>query len=507
MAAGVDERGNAVRMVNLFDTVRAQCPDVDSALVERHFRCLPAHYFDRSAAAEIARHLRLLASLGTDRRIAVEMARLAAGVFEVLVVGEDHPGTVACITAALAADGFDLEDVQVATYLDAEGESQEAAPFVIVLRVSGKLRGRTIAESSAALGQRLATAFGYLAKGNFLEAQAIASGVSEEDTLNASGAGMIAAASGQEGQTVGGDFLLKRKLTIGGTSEVFLAEQLSLNRTVAVKISRYEGTADDEALNRFSQEAVVLGRFSCPHIVQVYAAGTVAGRAGGVLGWIAVEYMEGGDLARWLELQGPPVEFGSRWFRQALEGLHYAHRHGIVHRDLKPHNLLLSRDGNLKLSDFGLLLQMQFGRPDAMRAPIMGTPQYMSPEQARGDALDERSDIFALGTTFYHLLSGRMPFDRSNPAAILNQIAREDAPRLVEVAPQVPRPLAVIIDRMMARRREDRYQNVDVILAELDSYEARGLLRFSDGAAFVPLPPAASARVLEGETQPYPPPV
>jgi hypothetical protein len=492
-------------MVNLLDTVRAQCPDLDPALVARHFQSLPASYFDRSAPADITRHLRLLASLGPERRIAVEMTRLAASVFEVLVVGEDYPGTVACITAALAADGFDLEDVQVATYLDAEGEAANAAPFVIVLRVSGKLRGRTIAEMSAALGQRLVKAFGSLARGNFLEAQAIASGVCEEDAQNGSDAGLAPATAGQEGETVGGDFFLKRKLTIGGTSQVFLAEQLSLNRTVAVKISRYEGAADDEALSRFSQEAVVLGRFSCPHIVQVYAAGTVAGRAGGVLGWIAVEYMPGGDLARWLELQGSPVEFGSRWFRQALEGLHYAHRHGIVHRDLKPHNLLLSSDGNLKLSDFGLLLQMQLGRPDAARAPIVGTPQYMSPEQARGEALDERSDIFALGTTFYHLLSGRMPFDRSHPAAILNQIAREDAPRLVDVAPQVPRPLAVIIDRMMARRCEDRYQDVEVILAELASYEKRGLLRFSDGAAFVPLPPPASPRVLEGETQPYAP--
>jgi hypothetical protein len=493
-------------MVNILDTVRGQCPDLDPALIERHFRNLPASYFEHSSAADIARHLRLLAGLAPEQRVALEVRRLAASVFEVLVVGEDHPGTVACITSALAADGFDLEDVRVATYLVPEGHSSEPAPFVIVLHISGPLRGRTVAELAGELARRLQAAFTHLAQGSFLEAQAVAAGLSSEESGPGLAFGLVPAPPRQEGLTLGGEFLLKRKLTIGGTSEVYLAEQLSLNRTVAVKISRYEGAADDEMLSRFSQEALVLGRFSCPHIVQVYAAGTVPGQAGGVLGWIAVEYMEGGDLARWLELQGPPIEFGCRWFRQALEGLRYAHRHGIVHRDLKPHNLLLTSDGNLKLSDFGLLLQVQQGTVPSARPPIMGTPHYMSPEQARGEPLDERSDIFALGTTFYYVLSGRLPFDRPSAAAILAQIAREGAPRLLDVAPQVPRPLAVVIDRMMAHGREDRYQDVEVILAELAGYERRGLLHFSDGSAFVPLPPPAAPRVLEAETQPHPSP-
>ncbi len=492
-------------MVTLLDSVRDQCQEIDPDLVDRHFQCLPANYFERYAVADIARHVRLLAGMATGQRVAVEVRRLAANVFEIVVVGEDHPGTVACITTALAVQGFDLEDVQVATYLEPEKNSTAPAPFVIVLRVSGRLHGRTVPELTAHLQQQLQAAFAHLAEGNLYDAQAVLTGGADKDATS-DPPGPTAAPARQEGVILGGDFLLKRKLTIGGTSEVYLAEQLSLDRTVAVKISRYEGETDDEMLGRFSQEAVVLARFSCPNIVQVYAAGTVPGRSGGVLAWIAVEYLEGGDLARWMELQGPLVEFGSRWFRQALEGLQYAHRHGIVHRDLKPHNLLLTSDGNLKLSDFGLLLQVQMSRDGGARVPIMGTPYYMSPEQAGGEALDERSDIFSLGATFYHLLSGRRPFDRGNAAAVLAQIVREDAPRLIEVAPQVPRPLAVIIDRMMARRREDRYQDVEVILAELASYERRDLLRFSDGAAFVPLPPPASPRMVEGETQPYPPP-
>lgn len=491
-------------MGSLQEAVRGLVSDLDPALIERHFRCLTADYFERHAAADIARHLRLLAALQPGQRVAVEVRRLASRVFEVLVVGEDHSGTVACITTALAADGFDLEDVQVATYLEPENQNCCPAPFVIVLRVSGNLNGRTFTELAEELARRLEVAFAHLADGNFREAQTVAAGGGQE--TQSGPIHLVPAPARQEGQLLGGDFLLKSKLTIGGTSEVYLAEQLSLNRTVAVKISRYEGTADDEVLSRFQQEALVLARFSCPYIVQVYAAGTMPGRSGGVLGWIAVEYLEGGDLARWLEMQGPPLEFGTRWFRQALEGLAYAHRHGVVHRDLKPHNLLLTSEGDLKLSDFGLLLQVQCCPGTAARAPIMGTPYYMSPEQARGESLDERSDIFALGTRFYHLLSGRLPFDRGSAAAVLAQIAREDAPRLLDVAPQVPRPLAVIIDRMLARRHEDRYQDVDVILAELASYERRGLLRFAEGVSFVPLPPPTAPRLVETETQLHPVP-
>src|SRR5207249_1415382 len=141
---------------------------------------------------------------------------------------------------------------------------------------------------------------------------------------------------------------------------------------------------------------------------------------------------------------------------------------------LKPHNLLLSAEGHLKVGDFGLLRPAtQLTIDPASRSTLAGTPRYMSPEQAMGDALDERSDIFSLGTTFFYLLSGRLPFQGTTVAAILVQIAQQDAPRLLEIAPHVPIPLAVIIGRMMARHREERYQDVAVILEDLASYERR----------------------------------
>jgi serine/threonine protein kinase len=284
-------------------------------------------------------------------------------------------------------------------------------------------------------------------------------------------------------------------------SEVYLATQVSLNRTVAVKLIRQETDPGDDLMLRFYQEGMVLGQFTSPHIVQVFAAGTMTGRAGGRLAWLAMEYMAGGDLGLWQRQHGcPPLDLAVRWFRQGLEGLHYAHRRGILHRDLKPHNLLLNADGHLKVSDFGLLKQAEpLEAGLTPRSAIVGTPHYMSPEQALGETLDERSDIFALGTTFFHVLSGKLPFNGANATAVLMQIAQNDAARLCDVAGHVPLPLSVIIGRMLARRREERYQDVGVVLEDLASYERRGLLRPPPGAAYVP--PPAGVRVDPEETK------
>ncbi len=496
-------------MVSLHDSVRGQCPDLDPALIARHFDSLPASYFERYSVAEIVRHLHLLAHLSAAAPVDVEVRPLAAQAFEVTVVGTNHPGTLACLTTALAALGFSLEDVQVAPYLDT---ASDPAPryFVIVVRVSGAMRAHSLTEFTDALRERLRQSFAHLAQGDLLAAQAVAADtriLPAEGTPTAGHrSGPVPRGGGYEGMLLGGDFRLQRKLASGGICDVYQAAQLSLNRTVAVKLFRHEGSADADLFARFNQEAVVLAQFSCPHIVQILAAGTAAGPAGGTLGWMAMEYMAGGDLARYLQRQGPPLlEVGLRWFRDTLEGLAYAHRHGVLHRDIKPHNLLLTAEGAVKVSDFGLLKQVQQS-PSGLtpRAIIMGTPHYMSPEQALGEPLDERSDIFSLGTTFFYLFSGALPFDRGSAAAILVQIAQEDAPRLDATAPHLPPPLTVIVRRMMARRREERYQEAGVILEDLASYERRGLLSFADVASLSGLPAQEWANA-EQETQAYQP--
>jgi serine/threonine-protein kinase len=157
--------------------------------------------------------------------------------------------------------------------------------------------------------------------------------------------------------------------------------------------------------------------------------------------------------------------------------------------------LLLSSEGHLKVSDFGLLKHREHA-PQGLtpRAAVIGTPHYMSPEQAMGEPVDERSDLFSLGATFFHLLSGRLPFPSNSPTGVLVQITQHDAPRLQEAATQVPLPLAVIVGRLLARRREERYQDAAVVLEDLASYERRGLLVPDQSASF---PPAGYA--LTGE--------
>jgi tRNA A-37 threonylcarbamoyl transferase component Bud32 len=498
-------------MVSLQESVRSQCPDLDRALLARHFDSLPASYFERYSVADVVRHLRLLAHLTPAALVDVEVRPLAAHAFEVTVVGTDQPGTVACITTALAALAFSLEDVQVAPYLDAGGEP-DALPryFVIVLRVSGSLHGRPLAEFTDALRERLRQSFAHLEQGDLLAAQAVAAEtrVAPADGTAVPGrrSGPVPRPSGYEGMLLGGDFRLQRKIASGGICEVYQASQLSLNRVVAVKLFHHEGADDADLYARFNQEAVVLAQFSCPQIVPILAAGTTADPAGGTLGWMAMEYVGGGDLARYVQGQGPPlIEVGLRWLRDALEGLAYAHRRGVLHRDIKPHNLLLTADGAVKVSDFGLLKQVQPG-PSGLtpRSIIMGTPHYMSPEQTLGEALDERSDVFSLGTTFFYVFAGQLPFDRTSPAAVLVQISQEDAPRLDEVAPHVPRPLTLVLGRMMARRREERYQEVGVVLEDLASYERRGLLTFAEAGTLAGLRPPARSDAGQ-QTQAYKP--
>jgi hypothetical protein len=501
-----------LRNLNLVDAVQGQCPEIDGDLVERHFYRLPATYWERYSPADIARHLRLLAHLTPVNLVEVEVLPLAAQAFEVTVVGYEHSGTLACVTTALAAFGFDIDDVQVAAYLDTgDASSAEVEPrfFVLVLRISGPLRGQSLLDLTWGLRDRLRIAFTFLAKGNLPEAQAAAAtrpeGLGESPAMAAIPPQPGATKPpGYRGRLLGGDFRLEQELATGGMSKVYLATQVSLNRTVAVKLFRHDGKADDEQLTRFHQEALVLAQFSCPHIVQILAAGVEPEASGGVLAWMAMEYMAGGDLGGWLQQHGRvPTDLAVRWLRQALEGLHYAHQRAIVHRDLKPSNLLITAEGLLKISDFGLFKQAdQEAGQLTSQMTLRGTPHYMSPEQALAERLDERSDIFSLGSTVYHLLSGRLPFDRPTATAVLVQITQQEAPPLREIVPGLPRSLIVIIGRMMARHQEERFQEVGVILEDLASYERRGLLHTGDAPNLVSYL-AMLGRDVGEETQPY----
>jgi serine/threonine protein kinase len=481
-----------IGMTDLFHSIIKHCPGVPPALLEQHVRRMPESYAERYSPTEIARHLKLLTRLGDEHPVEVEVRPLGGPYYEVCVVGFDRTGVLAAITTALASDDFDVQDLQLSTYMpehahehkeDGRGEPA-AAHFVDVVRVASNRRGRPVAEIAGDLRDRLTLAFKHLAEGNLQGAQSAASDSRSNHGTRRPGPKPFQSSLGpvKEGLELG-DFRLERKLATGGMGDVYLATQISLEREVAVKLVSSLPDASPELLTRFEKEALVLASFTSPYIVPVLASGIVATGPDTVLRWFAMEYLPGGDLALWIKQKGPPpIPLGTRWLEQALQGLLYAHDHSVVHRDLKPHNLLLTAGRDVKISDFGLVKDAR--RPDltlTLQGAVLGTPQYISPEQAGAEEADERADIYSLGASFFHLFSGRLAFEEQSATTLLLKITQNDPPRLLDVAPQVPRPLAVILDRMMARRPEDRYQDVDVILADLRSYLRRGLLKISEG--------------------------
>lgn len=469
-------------MVDLVNSLLKQCPHVPPALVESHLRRMPENYLEGYAPAEIARHLKLLARLSDEQPVEVEVRPLGGKHFEVCVVGFDRTGVLAAITTALASNGFDTQDLKLATYQPDADDDSIRTRFVDVARVIAQERS-SVADMAQNLRERLSIAFRHLAEGDFMSSQtAAADSRSTQGGLAKPPKPTATPWVVKEGLLLG-DFRLEKKIATGGMSEVYMAKQVSLDRKAAVKVVSSPSVASDPTLARFQKEVTVLGSFTSPHIVQVLASGTASAADGSVLRWLAMEYLPNGDLAAWVRKNGPPdSDLGAAWFYESLLGLQYAHQHGIVHRDLKPHNLLLTADGNVKISDFGLLKDSNpRGMELTMAGAVMGTPQYVAPEQALGEEVDERADIYSLGSSFFHVLTGRLTFQERSSTAMLLKITQHKAPSLLEVAPQTARPLAVIVDRMLARRPEDRYQNVRVILEDVKSYVQRGLLQIADG--------------------------
>ncbi len=466
-------------MVDLVQSLLKHCPAVPRALIDAHLRRMPETYLESYSPAEMGRHLKLLARLTREQPIEVEVRPLGGRDYEVCVVGFDRTGVLAAITTSLASQGFDTQDLHLATYQTDPDREEDRARFVDVARVASKER-IPLAETAQVLRERLCIAYLHLAEGDLLSSQTAAA--DSRSTMNGPAPRVAKPAATpwvvKEGLLLG-DFRLETKLATGGMSEVYLAKQVSLDRKAAVKIVSTPSLASDPTLARFQKEATVLASFMCPQIVQVLACGTAGAANGQVLRWLAMEYLPGGDLASWARRHGPPPnDVVAAWLFEALLGLQYAHQHGIVHRDLKPHNLLLTAEGHLKISDFGLLKEAGVEDLELTKhGAVLGTPHYISPEQALGNSVDERADIYSLGASFFYLLTGRLTFQERSSTAMLIKVTQHDAPALLDVAPQAARPLALIIDRMIALRPEDRYQNVRVVLEDLKSYAQRGLLQ------------------------------
>ena len=208
--------------------------------------------------------------------------------------------------------------------------------------------------------------------------------------------------------------------------QVYLAEQLSLQRRVALKILKPELAADPTALARFKREAQAVALVSHANIVQVYQIDSADG-----IHFMALEYVEGRNLHDFVARKGPPdARLALSIMRQVASALQRAGELGIVHRDIKPENILLTRKGEAKVADFGLSLAQAAGQPPVhltQSGTTMGTPLYMSPEQVEGKPLDPRSDIYSFGVTCYHLLAGQPPFRGETAFEVALQHVRSDA--------------------------------------------------------------------------------
>lgn len=281
-----------------------------------------------------------------------------------------------------------------------------------------------------------------------------------------------------------GDYRLLRRLGRGAMAEVYLAEQQSLKRQVAVKVLKADLARDDTYIQRFRREAQAAAALVDAHIVQIHEVGCVDGRH-----YIAQEYVRGQNLRQLVARHGPlEVPLAVSIMRQVAAALVKAGERGIVHRDIKPENIMLAGDGALKVADFGLArMTGPEATPDLTQVGItMGTPLYMSPEQIEGRPLDPRSDIYSFGVTCYQMLSGVLPFAGDTTLSIAVQHLKKQPERLENLRPGLPGGLCRIVHRMLAKDPEQRYPDALSLLRDLRTLPI-------EGAEDVAMPDAAEA--------------
>ena len=261
-----------------------------------------------------------------------------------------------------------------------------------------------------------------------------------------------------------GEFKILRLLGRGGMGEVYLAEQTSLKRMVALKILRADLVENQQYRKRFEAEAKAIAPIHHPNIVSVFAIGEDKG-----FHYIALEYVQGVNLREYLAKKGTlPLPVGLNIIKRVGLALRCAHDAGIIHRDVKPENVLLTKKGEVKVADFGLCRQVTEENVSLTQTGMtMGTPLYMSSEQIRGEQIDHRTDIFSFGVMCYHMFAGETPFRGETAMAVAVQIERGKPIPLIEHRPDLPRALIDLVEKMMAKSPSDRYQSAKDILRDV----------------------------------------
>ena len=291
-----------------------------------------------------------------------------------------------------------------------------------------------------------------------------------------------------------GRYEILDKLGEGAMGVVYRARDRTLGRVVALKMLSAELGAEDELHQRFSREVEAIGRLNHPNIVTVYDMGESDGHL-----YMAMELLEGDDLRSLIERQVEvPLADRVRFLAQICQGLGYAHSRGVVHRDIKPANILVTSGAMVKILDFGLA-RVADKVAITKRGVILGTPDYMAPEQAMGKPIDHRSDIFSAGSVFYEFLALQKPFRGKTLHSVLYQIISESPDPLLTVNPELPARLASVVHRMLEKDPEKRYLSLD--MAARDLLEIHAALRRSPSESFASPGAAAGAEDVRGRVR------
>jgi beta-lactam-binding protein with PASTA domain len=295
-----------------------------------------------------------------------------------------------------------------------------------------------------------------------------------------------------EGSTIDGRYQLLRRIGSGGMADVWLAEDPHLQRSVALKILHRRFAQDREFVERFRREAEAAAGLSHPNIVAVYDRGDVEGTY-----YIAMQLLEGRSLKALID-QGLAPEQAAPLVRQVLEAAGYAHRHGVVHRDLKPQNVIVDDEGKATVTDFGIA---RAGASEITQAgSVMGTPHYLSPEQAQGQAVTAVSDLYSVGVILYEALTGRVPFEADSAVAIAMKQVSTAPQRPSSIAPNVSPALDAVVMRALEKDPGQRFQNAEAFIAALDAAGRDPGAEQGGTAAFAALPPVVLPA--EGEAAP-----
>ena len=259
-------------------------------------------------------------------------------------------------------------------------------------------------------------------------------------------------------------YKIEREIGKGGMARVYLALHNALNRKVAIKVLDRQLDSDSQHSNRFIREARIVANLTHPNIVTIHDVGAHDGH-----NYIVMELLPSGKTLSDKIKAGVDSQYALSIVRQVATALKVAHEKNIVHRDIKPENIMFREDGSVVLMDFGVARSVDSATIQVTRAgQIIGTPHYMSPEQAKGENIGTYSDIYSLGVVFYQMLTGKVPYDADTPIALVFKHVSEPVPKLTgDLAVYQP-----LLDRMMAKTRDARYSNCDQIIADIDSIKA-----------------------------------